>query len=192
MSVPPQHAENLPRSGHKGIRPSVRGQVNFLNRLVRERRVTGRGLPRQVPSERSVRLLPHSAQAPLNPSFTLDEPVALGYLYDTQIHPLNCMMTHVITCLEVHQLNFSLSHHLLSSFKRFCSFLVMRHLTEVCSFSRELMLLQVAQALSCSLQSSIRFFSDPLPATPWAYLAVRFPFRENYGLTKFRINNIIG
>ena len=102
------------------------------------------------------------------------------------------MMIYVITCLEVHQLNFSLSHHLLSSFKRFCSFLVMRHLTEVCPLWRGLMLLMIAQTLSYPLQAGIRFLSDPLPAAPWAYLAIRFPFQENYGLTKFRINNIIG
>jgi hypothetical protein len=54
------------------------------------------------------------------------------------------------------------------------------------------MLLMIAQTLSYPLQEGIRFLSAPLPAAPWAYLAVRFPFRENYGLTKFRINNIMG
>ncbi len=54
------------------------------------------------------------------------------------------------------------------------------------------MLLQVAQALSCSLQAGIRFFRVPLPAVPWAFLAVGFPLQENYGLTSFRVDNMSG
>jgi hypothetical protein len=54
---------------------------------------------------------------------------------------------------------------------------------EVCSLSREVMF----QLLSLSLQEGIRLLHLPLPATPSASLASRFPMQESIGLTLFRM-----
>src|ERR1700674_4537777 len=57
----------------------------------------------------------------------------------------------------------------------------MRHQEEVCPLSRRMMF----QSLSAPLQDGIRFFLIPLPAPPWAFLAVRLPTvpGANTGLT---------
>ncbi len=53
---------------------------------------------------------------------------------------------------------------------------------EVCPLSREVMF----QPLSILLLNGIRLLHSPLPATPSASLASRFPCRESDGLTVFR------
>ena len=60
--------------------------------------------------------------------------------------------------------------------------------TEVCSFSRRVML----QLVSVSLQNGIRFFGYPRPAPLSASLTSRFPRRERYGLSTFRLNTTDG
>ena len=97
----------------------------------------------------------------------------------------------IILSLEVHQLSFILGHYLLSSIKKFLSFLVIRYRAEVCLLSHGLMLLLLVQVLSLPLQSNIRFLRIPLPAAPWASLAASFPTQESYGLTSFRVNNLM-
>ncbi len=54
---------------------------------------------------------------------------------------------------------------------------------EVCPLSREV----IFQLLSVLLLNGIRFLHPPLPATPLASLASRFPLRESNGLTVFRL-----
>ena len=75
-------------------------------------------------------------------------------------------------CCSVHLLSARLDGSL--------NFHVTRHQEEVCPLSREIML----QSLSAPLQDGIRFFLIPLPASPWAFLAVRLPTvpGENTGL----------
>src|SRR4051812_31088556 len=53
---------------------------------------------------------------------------------------------------------------------------------EVSPVSRGVMLPE-AQPLSGRLQAGVGLLPDPLPAAPWARLAVRFPWREDDGLT---------
>jgi hypothetical protein len=50
-------------------------------------------------------------------------------------------------------------------------------------------ILLLAQLLSAPLQHGLRFLHLPIPAGPSASLAARFPFRETYGLTTFRVSN---
>jgi hypothetical protein len=53
--------------------------------------------------------------------------------------------------------------------------LALRHLADVCSLSRGVMLPAVAQPLSGPLQVGLRFFRDPVPPAPWARLTACFP-----------------
>jgi len=39
--------------------------------------------------------------------------------------------------------------------------------------------------------SGFRFLRSPVPAVPWAFLAVRCPLREDYGFTTFRLTTRI-
>src|SRR5262249_25447222 len=57
-----------------------------------------------------------------------------------------------------------------------------RHHGEVCPLSGGVMW----QPLSGPLPAGLRLLPDPLPAVPSARLAVRFPLREDYGLTTLR------
>ncbi len=41
-------------------------------------------------------------------------------------------------------------------------------------------------------RAGIRFFHYPLPTSPSAPLAGRFPLRERFGFTKFRMSNTDG
>ena len=66
--------------------------------------------------------------------------------------------------------------------------LVKKDPVEVCLLSQRMM----SQSLSDPLQNGIRFFHVPLPTPPLAPLAGRFPFRERYGFTKFRLRNTDG
>jgi len=43
------------------------------------------------------------------------------------------------------------------------------------------------QLLSTSLQSGVRFFGYPIPATLSAHLTICFPLRENYRFSTFRL-----
>ena len=67
----------------------------------------------------------------------------------------------------------------------------MKDQTEVGPLSRGVMLPE-AQPLSLPLQKGLRFFRPPLPAVLSTSLTVRFPSRESYGLTKFRLSNRMG
>ncbi len=68
------------------------------------------------------------------------------------------------------------------------SSLAMRDPAEVCSLSSGMMF----QSLSDPLQTGVRLLRYPVPASPWARLAARFPVREGYGLTVLHPSNISG
>jgi hypothetical protein len=63
--------------------------------------------------------------------------------------------------------------------------LVMQDQRDVSSLARGMMSPE-AQALSIPLQDGLRFFPPPSPARQSACLAVRFPWRETYGVAMFR------
>jgi hypothetical protein len=67
----------------------------------------------------------------------------------------------------------------------------MKDQTEVCPLSRGATLPK-AQPLFLPLQEDLRFFRPPLPAALSADLTARFPSREGYGLTKFRLRHTDG
>ncbi|PTB23816.1 hypothetical protein C9I56_37125 [Paraburkholderia caribensis] len=50
----------------------------------------------------------------------------------------------------------------------------------------------MSQPLCCPLQTAIRFFRRPLPASPTASLAGCLPTGQRYGLTMFRLKNTMG
>jgi hypothetical protein len=62
---------------------------------------------------------------------------------------------------------------------------VIPDLAEVCPLSRGAMF----QPLSRPLPPSFRLLRHPLPAALSARLAARFPLREDYGLTVFRVTD---
>jgi hypothetical protein len=68
---------------------------------------------------------------------------------------------------------------------------VMKDQTEVCPLSREVML-PMAQPLSLLLPEGLRFFRPPLPAALSVGLTAHVPWRERYGLTKFRLHHRMG
>lgn len=48
------------------------------------------------------------------------------------------------------------------------------------------------QSLSGRLPTGVRFLPYPVPASPWARLAARFPVREECGLTVLHPSNMSG
>jgi hypothetical protein len=68
----------------------------------------------------------------------------------------------------------------------YTDYLAKKHRSEVCSFSCR----ANSEPVSAPLQHGFRFLRHPLPAPPSAFLAVRFPRREEYGLTMFRISTM--
>jgi hypothetical protein len=74
---------------------------------------------------------------------------------------------------------------LLSPFEGSISFLAIKDQPEVSPLSGGMKF----QSLSDLLQADIRFFRHPLPASPTVFLAVNLPYRQEYGLTVFRISN---
>jgi hypothetical protein len=69
-------------------------------------------------------------------------------------------------------------------------YLAMKHQMDVGSLSRRV----TFKPVSGPLQTGVRFFHPPLPASPWARLAARFPrlVRGKYGIDMFRSNTRIG
>src|SRR5260370_2102747 len=65
------------------------------------------------------------------------------------------------------------------------SFLVMKDPMEVCSLSREGLLLLSGHPLSPPFQGCLRFFHHPLPASPWELLARLLPFPQPSALPTF-------